>query len=199
LTIHLPDELERFVHDQVIAGRSRSQNVIRDALEQLRKRTPTPMNGPRMTEAEFKQNLLESRRISSLPTPADPASRPVLEPMMVEGDPIRLEQILGNLLTNACKYTESGGRITVTAGAEGGEFVVRVRDSGAGIPSEMLPDLFEMFTQVESSTHHSRGGLGIGLSLAKTLVEMHGGSVHVASEGVGQGSEFSVRLPASVG
>ena len=121
------------------------------------------------------------------------------EPMLVEGDPMRLEQVFGNLLTNACKYTESGGRITVTAGAEGGEFVVRVRDSGEGISTEMLPGLFEMFTQVESSTHRSRGGLGIGLSLARTLVEMHGGSVQVASDGVGEGSEFSVRLPALVG
>ena len=121
------------------------------------------------------------------------------EPMVVEGDPTRLEQVFGNLLTNAAKYTEKGGRITVTAGAEGGDFIVRVRDTGEGISAEMLPGLFEMFTQVESSTHHSRGGLGIGLSLAKTLVEMHGGSVQVASDGVGLGSEFSVRLPALVG
>jgi signal transduction histidine kinase len=121
------------------------------------------------------------------------------EPMLVEGDPIRLEQVFGNLLTNAGKYTESGGHITVTAGAEGGEFVVRVRNSGEGISKEMLPGLFEMFTQVEASTHHSRGGLGIGLSLARTLVELHGGSVQVASDVVGQGSEFSVRLPAVVG
>jgi two-component system CheB/CheR fusion protein len=121
------------------------------------------------------------------------------EPMMVEGDPMRLEQVFGNLLTNACKYMEKGGRITVTAGAEGGDLIVRVRDTGEGISAEMLPGLFEMFTQVESSMHRSRGGLGIGLSLARTLVEMHGGSVQVASDGVGLGSEFSVRLPALVG
>lgn len=120
------------------------------------------------------------------------------EPMMVEGDPMRLEQVFGNLLTNACKYMEKGGRITVTAGAEGGDLIVRVRDTGEGISAEMLPGLFEMFTQVESSMHRSRGGLGIGLSLARTLVEMHGGSVQVASDGVGLGSEFSVRLPALV-
>jgi signal transduction histidine kinase len=119
--------------------------------------------------------------------------------MLVAGDPMRLEQDLGNLLTNACKYTDCGGRIAVTAGAEGGEFIVRMRDSGERIPSEMLPGLFAMFTQVESSMHHSRGGLGIGLPLAKTLVEMHGGSVHVMSVGVGQGSEFSVRLLVLVG
>jgi signal transduction histidine kinase len=121
------------------------------------------------------------------------------EPMVVDGDPTRLEQVFGNLLTNASKYTDEGGRITVTAGVEGTDFIVRVRDTGEGISKEMLPGLFEMFTQVESSTHHSQGGLGIGLSLVKTLAEMHGGSVQVASDGVGQGSEFSVRLPASVG
>jgi signal transduction histidine kinase len=117
-------------------------------------------------------------------------------PMAVEGDATRLEQVLVNLLTNAAKYTDRGGRVAVVAGAEGGDFVVSVRDSGEGISAEMLPRLFEMFTQVESSTGRSRGGLGIGLSLVKTLVEMHGGSVRAASEGVGLGSEFSVRLPA---
>jgi signal transduction histidine kinase len=120
------------------------------------------------------------------------------DPMMVEGDPTRLEQVFGNLLTNAAKYTEKGGRIAVKAGFEGGDYVVRVRDTGAGIPAEMLPGLFEMFSQVESSRHRSRGGLGIGLSLVKTLVEMHGGSVQAASEGVGLGSEFRVGLPALV-
>ena len=119
------------------------------------------------------------------------------EPMMVEGDPTRLEQVFGNLLTNAAKYTEKGGRITVRAEAEGEGFVVRVRDTGEGISAEMLPRLFEMFTQVESSTQNSLGGLGIGLSLVKALVELHGGSVSVASEGLGRGSEFTVRLPAS--
>jgi PAS domain S-box-containing protein len=120
------------------------------------------------------------------------------EPMVVEGDPLRLEQVFGNLLTNAAKYTGYGGRISVTAEAEGGDFVVRVRDTGEEIPAEMLSRLFEMFTQVESSTHSSRGGLGIGLALVRSLVEMHGGSVQAASGGVGSGSEFSVRLPAAV-
>jgi PAS domain S-box-containing protein len=116
-------------------------------------------------------------------------------PMPVEADSTRLEQVFVNLLTNAAKYTEKGGHIWLTAEAERDQFVVRVRDSGEGIAAEMVPRLFAMFTQVESSTHKSRGGLGIGLSLVKNLVEMHGGSVRVASEGLGRGSEFSVRLP----
>jgi PAS domain S-box-containing protein len=118
------------------------------------------------------------------------------EPMMVKGDPTRLEQVFGNLLTNAAKYTEKGGRIAITAGVEGGEILVRVRDTGEGIAAEMLPGLFEMFSQVETSNRLSRGGLGIGLSLVRNLVELHGGSVQAASEGVGLGSEFRVRLPA---
>jgi PAS domain S-box-containing protein len=119
------------------------------------------------------------------------------EPMAVEGDPTRLEQVFGNLLTNAAKYMEKGGRIAVEAEADGEGFAVRVRDTGEGISAEMLPRLFEMFTQVESSTQNSLGGLGIGLSLVKALVELHGGSVRVASEGLGRGCEFTVWLPAS--
>ena len=118
--------------------------------------------------------------------------------MMVDGDATRLEQVFVNLLTNAAKYTAKGGRISLTAAAEGGDFIVRVRDTGEGIAADMLPRLFEMFTQVETSTHRSRGGLGIGLSLVKDLVELHGGNVTATSEGLGMGSEFVVRLPAAV-
>jgi hypothetical protein len=118
-------------------------------------------------------------------------------PMMVEGDTTRLEQVYVNLLTNAAKYTPKGGRISLTATAEGGDFIVRVRDTGEGIAADMLPRLFEMFTQVETSTHRSRGGLGVGLSLVKDSVELHGGSGTASSEGVGKGSEFVVRLPAA--
>ena len=102
-----------------------------------------------------------------------------------------------NLLTNAAKYTEEGGQISLTAGAEGEHVIVRVRDNGEGIAADMLPRLFGMFTQVGDSAHRSRGGLGIGLSLVKDLVEMHGGTVTATSEGVGEGSEFVVRLPAA--
>ncbi len=117
------------------------------------------------------------------------------DPMMVEADSTRLEQVFANLLTNAAKYMKKGGQIGVTASVDEGQFVVRVRDTGEGIAAESLPRLFEMFTQVEASSSRSRGGLGIGLSLVKNLVEMHKGTVEVVSEGLGHGSEFSVRLP----
>ena len=115
--------------------------------------------------------------------------------MRITADPVRLEQVFSNLLTNAAKYTPSGGRIGLTAQAEGEHFTIRVRDTGEGISADMLPRIFEMFTQVEASADHSRGGLGIGLSLVKNLVQMHGGTVTATSEGPGKGSEFVVSLP----
>lgn len=118
------------------------------------------------------------------------------EPMFVEGDSMRLEQVFGNLLTNAAKYMDKNGLITVAGSTEGTELVIRVLDTGEGISAEMMADIFEMYKQVDSSADHSRGGLGIGLSLVKSLVEMHGGSVQVESAGIGMGSEFIVRLPA---
>jgi two-component system CheB/CheR fusion protein len=118
-------------------------------------------------------------------------------PMRIDADPIRLEQVFVNLLTNAAKYTPTGGRIGLTAEVEGEGFTIRVRDSGEGIAADMLPRIFEMFTQVEASADRSRGGLGIGLSLVKDLVRMHGGAVTATSAGPGKGSEFVVRLPAA--
>jgi PAS domain S-box-containing protein len=119
-------------------------------------------------------------------------------PIIVNGDPERLHQVLVNLITNAAKYTHPGGRISVKATTEAEEAVVRVEDTGVGIPHEMLPKIFELFTQVESSRPMAQGGLGIGLALVKELVSLHGGSVQVMSEGRGKGSEFSVRLPMPV-
>jgi PAS domain S-box-containing protein len=114
----------------------------------------------------------------------------------VEADPLRLEQILVNLLTNAAKYTEAGGRISLSARRAGGEVVVAVADDGVGIAPELLPRVFDLFIQGDRTIARSEGGLGIGLTLAKKLAEMHGGSVAAASEGVGRGSEFTLRLPA---
>lgn len=118
------------------------------------------------------------------------------EPIRLEADPTRLEQVISNLLDNAAKYTMPGGRIRVTAGREGEEAVVRVRDSGIGVPSDVLERVFEPFIQTDGSLARTEGGLGVGLTLVRSLVEMHGGRVAASSPGLGQGSEFVVRLPA---
>jgi PAS domain S-box-containing protein len=117
------------------------------------------------------------------------------EPIWLEADEIRLAQVIGNLLDNASKYTDSAGHIALTATRHFNDVVLSVRDTGIGIPAEMLPRIFELFIQGEPSLDRSHGGLGIGLSLVQKLVEMHGGSVQGRSDGVGRGSEFVVRLP----
>jgi PAS domain S-box-containing protein len=121
------------------------------------------------------------------------------EPIPLDADPTRLAQVFSNLLTNAAKYTDRGGQITLTAKRDGGGVVVSVRDTGIGIAPEHLPRLFEMFSQVTTALERSQGGLGIGLSLVKGLVEMHGGTVEARSEGLGKGSEFIVQLPVAGG
>ena len=138
-------------------------------------------------------------------------SRPLIENMgheltmtlppglvIVDADRTRLAQVFLNLLNNAAKYTERGGRIDLRAELQGSDVVVSVTDSGIGIPADKLPTIFEMFSQVEGALSRSQGGLGIGLCLVKRLVEMHGGSVEAQSGGPGQGSEFVVRLPIVV-
>ncbi|MEP7058813.1 MAG: PAS domain-containing protein [Caldimonas sp.] len=120
---------------------------------------------------------------------------PAPRTLMVDADVTRLTQIIANLLNNAAKYTPQGGRIEVGAERDDGFAVIGVQDSGLGIPPEMLPRVFDMFAQVDRSLERAQGGLGIGLALVKTLVELHGGSVQVQSAGRGQGSSFKVRLP----
>src|SRR5262249_529089 len=104
-------------------------------------------------------------------------------------------QVLGNLLNNAAKYTPEGGHIWLTTGREGGEAVLRVRDTGVGIAADMLPHVFDLFAQADRSLAHSQGGLGIGVAVVRSLVELHGGSVRAFSGGPDRGSEFVVRLP----
>ena len=119
------------------------------------------------------------------------------EPLPLQADAIRLGQVFGNLLHNACKYMEPGGRIAIEARREGDDVAVSIRDSGIGLPPDKLEAIFEMFTQVDRRLERSRGGLGIGLTLVRRLVEMHDGKVVARSEGPGKGSEFVVRLPIS--
>ena len=119
------------------------------------------------------------------------------KPVFVDADRVRLAQVFTNLLSNASKYTPRGGDIRVTATREGDEAVVRVTDGGIGIPPEVLPHIFDMFSQAVPSQELTEGGLGIGLSLVRGLVAQHGGSVEARSEGLGRGSEFIVRLPVA--
>jgi signal transduction histidine kinase/CheY-like chemotaxis protein len=141
---------------------------------------------------ELSRPLIQARRhelVESLP----PA------PVWLEADPARLAQVVANLLNNAAKYTDERGRIVLSAAREGGEAVVRVRDTGVGIPAEMLPRVFDLFAQADRTLDRAQGGLGIGLTLVRRLVEMHGGTVEAHTEGPGKGSEFVVRLPALAG
>jgi two-component system, sensor histidine kinase len=121
------------------------------------------------------------------------------EPVLVDGDPVRLDQIVGNLVSNAAKYTQRGGTVDLELEPRPPRAVLRVRDTGIGIPREMLERIFEPFTQADSSLGRSEGGLGLGLSLVRGLVALHGGRVEAHSEGPGRGSEFVVELPLSEG
>jgi signal transduction histidine kinase/CheY-like chemotaxis protein len=119
-----------------------------------------------------------------------------VSPVWVDGDRTRLEQVVGNILTNALKYTPAGGAVTLALAQEGPEAVLRVRDTGIGIASDMLPRIFELFVQSEMGLARAGGGLGVGLTLVRRLVELHEGRVTADSEGEGRGSTFTVRLPA---
>jgi signal transduction histidine kinase len=141
---------------------------------------------------ETTAHLLAARRhrlTVSLPT----------EPLFLVADPLRLEQVLTNLLSNAAKFTEPGGHIRLTAEAEAGQVVLRVRDNGRGIAPYLLPRVFDLFQQGPDHGNNCRVGLGIGLALVKSLVELHGGSVVACSDGPGAGAEFIIHLPACVG
>jgi CheY-like chemotaxis protein len=151
----------------------------------------------------------EPLELAQVITHAAEAARPLLdarghelsvqlpaEPLHLLADPARLGQILTNLLNNAAKYTDPGGRVTLSAERAGGEVVLRVRDTGVGISAELVPKVFDLFVQADTSLDRSQGGLGIGLTLVKKLAELHGGNVTASSPGPGRGSEFAVCLPA---
>ncbi len=149
----------------------------------------------RMDLALALRSAVESARSSIESAQQELVIHQPAEPIYVDGDSVRLAQVFSNLLNNAAKYTERGGRITVSVNLEASEVVVRVRDTGIGIPREMCDKIFDMFVQIDGSLERSQGGLGIGLSLVRALVELHGGTVRARSDGAGRGSEFVVRLP----
>ncbi len=184
-----------------------SRDVIERQVDHLTRLIDDLMDVSRIT-----RNKLELRKqrmeLTQVIKGAIESSRPVIEqcghellldlpsePIYVDGDLVRLAQVFLNLLNNAAKYTERGGRIWLSASRQGDDVVVRVKDNGIGIPLQKLGRLFEMFFQVDRTLERSQGGLGIGLSLVKRLVELHGGKVEAYSEGSGKGSEFIVRLP----
>ena len=173
--------------------------LIDDLLDMSRiSRNKLDIRRQRVDLAEIIESALESSR------PLITQSRHQLtlslpsQPVILNADPIRLAQVFLNLLNNAAKYTSPGGHIWLTAERKGSEAVVSVRDNGSGIPRDMLASIFDMFTQVDRSLERSQGGLGIGLTLVRRLVEMHDGSIEVRSRGLGQGSEFIVRLPVPI-
>ena len=160
------------------------------------------------------RNRLELRKtrveLASVIAHAVEASRPLIdarsqkfvatlpeEPCELNADPARLAQVFANLLNNSSKYTDPGGQILLSARRDGDDVIVRVRDTGIGIPPEKLEGVFDMFSQVDSALERSQGGLGIGLTIVKRLVDMHEGNVEARSAGVGKGSEFIVRLPVA--
>ena len=161
--------------------------ITRSTLEL--KKSPTELTSVIGSAIETARPVLDSKRHNlSLDLPK--------HAVRLEADAVRLSQVFSNLLINAAKYTDPGGQIQLRATREGNEVVVAVRDNGIGISADMMPRLFAMFSQAQAALGRSEGGLGIGLSLVRGLVTLHGGSVEARSDGPGCGSEFTVRLPA---
>jgi signal transduction histidine kinase len=178
------DHLTRLLDELLEVSRLTSGKVVL-------KRRPVEIAETMRFAVEAAQPLMRGRR-QHLSVDFPP------QPLAVDGDPTRLVQIFSNLLHNAAKYTPEGGTITFSAAPEAGSVVLRVTDNGCGIAAEVLPHIFDLFTQEGRSLDHAQGGLGIGLTVVRSLVELHGGSVSAASGGVGQGSAFSITLPLMV-
>ena len=144
---------------------------------------------------EIVTNTLESRRPDAERRQQSLTMQLTPDPVVVDADAVRLVQVLSNLVDNAVKYTPDAGHITVAVTADEREAVIVVQDDGAGIPSERVDSIFEPFVQLSGSRHAARGGMGLGLSLVRRLIELHGGTVDVTSSGQGGGSRFAVHLP----
>jgi signal transduction histidine kinase len=190
------DAQKRWSHD-VIDRQVQHMSLLLDDLLDISRVTrgtlalrmqPTELSSVIDSAVETARPTIDAKRhVLSVDVPA--------EPMKFIADPLRVAQVLSNLLTNAAKYTDPEGQIRLSALCEGDDVVIRVKDSGIGISATALPRVFNMFSQVHSTTDRSEGGLGIGLALAQGLIELHGGTIEANSEGLGCGSEFTVRLP----
>jgi two-component system CheB/CheR fusion protein len=190
------------------ARRDRSLAIIRRGADQLTRLVDDLLDVARVTHGKISLRR-ERIRVAGVVERAVEASRPLVddrshhlelrlpsEPLDVDGDQTRLEQVIVNLIGNSAKYTERGGRIEVELGRSGDEAVLRVRDNGLGISEEMLPRVFDLFAQAGRGLDRAPSGLGIGLTVVRRLIELHGGRVEAHSDGVGRGAEFVVRLPA---
>ncbi len=191
-----------------VAMQHNARGIIERQLRQMVHLVDDLLDVGRITQGKVELRR-ESADVTAIIQSAIETSRPVIDTgrhqltvrlaplrsMIVDADVTRLSQIVANLLNNAAKYTPEGGRIEVAAERDGDDALITVRDSGVGIPAEMLPRVFDMFAQVDRTLDRAQGGLGIGLALVKSLVELHGGSVEAQSAGAGAGCTFSVRLP----
>jgi CheY-like chemotaxis protein/anti-sigma regulatory factor (Ser/Thr protein kinase) len=190
-----------------IAAGERERTVIERQVRHLVRLVDDLLDISRITRRKVRLNL-EPTELNEVVAQAVELASPLLEQhqhtletevprqgLGVMADPARLAQVIGNLLTNAAKYTPSGGQIHVAARTESEEVVLGVRDTGIGIDADMLPSIFDPFTQDRQAIDRAQGGLGLGLALVRNLVELHGGSVTAHSEGRGRGSVFVVRLP----
>jgi PAS domain S-box-containing protein len=184
-----------------------ARSIMDQALNQMVRLVDDLLDVSRITTGKLKLRK-ERVELATVVQSAVDTSRPLIEEqghkliitlpaasILLDADPTRLAQVFSNLLNNAAKYSEQGGHITLSAEQKADEVIVRVTDRGIGIPADHLPRIFQLFAQVETASDRSQGGLGIGLSLVKGLIEMHGGKIEAHSEGPGRGSEFVARLP----
>jgi two-component system, chemotaxis family, CheB/CheR fusion protein len=194
-------------HGATAEQRERSQEIIERQVTHMSRLLDDLLNVARITRGTLELRITTLEFTTVLGTAIE-AARPFLdakqhslsvelpsEAPRLNADAIRLAQVFSNLLINAAKYTDPGGRIRIVASIEGNMLVVAIRDTGIGISQEMMPRLFEMFTQAQDALDRSQGGLGLGLALVRGIVQLHGGSVCARSEGENRGSEFTVRLP----
>jgi PAS domain S-box-containing protein len=190
---------------------SRASGIIRRQVHQLTRLVDDLFDTARIAHGNVELRTAPTN-LAHVMTEAIETSRPLIqsrhhqlitrfpaEPLLIEADGARLVQVMTNLLNNAAKYTDPGGCITITLDRSGDRAIVRVCDTGIGISQEVLPVIFELFAQAMPQSKSSMGGLGVGLTVARRLVELHGGSIVAHSDGPGRGSEFVVRLPLHAG
>jgi len=193
---HKPDTIDR------------ARAIMERQVGQLVRLVDDLLDVSRVTRGKLRLNI-EKLDVASIMEAAIEISRPNLDqarvtltvvppeqPLTVNGDRMRLAQVLSNLLNNAAKFTDAGGSVELTGRREGEMVAIHVRDTGVGIAADLLRQVFDLFTQMDRTVNRSQGGLGIGLALVRRLVEIHGGSVHAKSDGPGKGAEFTVLLPA---